>query len=221
MKSKLFLQLIICLLGIWMQICPLRAAVVPENEAVEWVNATGYKLIEALSQKDIMQKYQVLDEMFDQNIDTDYMARFVLGKYWRTLDADQQAEFTALFKRYAVSLYKGFPLDFDLQGLGFDVISTQTSGNYTDIVCRIDLPEKYRSDTLSSLPVAFKLSKTAGNIKIIDLKIQESSLLLTYRARFMKMIKDVDEDMTWFLEDFTDLTLSNEKNAALVLENLE
>ncbi|MBR1904408.1 MAG: hypothetical protein IJ824_04450, partial [Alphaproteobacteria bacterium] len=53
------------------------------------------------------------------------------------------------------------------------------------------------------------------HVQVRDLKVEESSLLLSYRDRFYKMIhEDSDDDMTWFLEDLTALTQdTEEKNA--------
>ena len=59
----------------------------------------------------------------------------------------------------------------------------------------------------------FKVAKTDGKIKIYDLKIGESSLILTYRNRFYTMMTEADEEVSWFLEDLETLTVSNEQNA--------
>lgn len=219
MKSKLFLQLIISFLFLTTAVLPCKAAAVAAGEAEAWVNQTGYRLIEALSDPNIETKHRVLDEMFENNVDTEYMARFVLSKYWKRLDDAQKETYLKLFKRYCLSLYKSYPLDFDLTGLDFDVVSSKAVGQYTDISCRVDLPEKFRTDSLKSINVTFKLSKDGDMIKIVDLKIGESSLLLTYRNRFVKMVQDVDEELDWFLEDLNDLTLSNEKNAEAMLNS--
>lgn len=219
MKSKIFLQLIILFLGFFAFISESKASVVPENEASQWVNDQGYKLIDALSNQDIELKHRVLDEMFETNLDTDYMAKFVVGKYWRMFTSEQRERYVDLFKRYALSIYKSYPLDFNLEGLNFSVLNTQDIGGYTDVSCFIKLPDQLTNGKIESITVVFKLTKTNGQIKIVDLKIAESSLLLTYRNRFTKMIKDSDEELDWFLDDLSDLTVSNEKNVELQLEN--
>ena len=48
---------------------------------------------------------------------------------------------------------------------------------------------------------------------IVDLILGESSLLTTYRTRFYDMIKSLDYEMSWFLEDFTDMVISAETTA--------
>ena len=213
MKSKIFLQLITALFVFWGFFNPAAAAPVRENEAVRWANATGYALIEALGNPDLEQKYAVLDKMFQDDVDTVHVARFVIGRYWRAMAPEQQRAYLKLFQRYVLSLYKNYPLDFETEGIDFVITAARVNGDYTDIFCNVKLPENMASENLNSVTLEFKVTKTAGKIKIVDLKIGESSLLLTYRTRFYAMIKDVDEDMDWFLEDLETLTVSNEKNA--------
>ena len=65
------------------------------------------------------------------------------------------------------------------------------------------------------IKVLFILTDANGHVQVRDLKVEESSLLLSYRDRFYKMIhEDSDDDMTWFLEDLTTVTQdTEEKNA--------
>lgn len=217
MKSKIFLQLITAVF-MFVSIIHLAAATpVPENEAVDWANTTGHKLIEALGNTDLEQKYAALDRMFEEDVDTQYLARFVIGKYWRTMDESQKEFYLQLFLRYILSLYKNYPLNFSTDNLDFTITSARINGDYTDVFCYVKLPEELSSEVFDSIGLEFKVTKNQEKIKIIDLKIGESSLLLTYRSRFYAMLKDVDEDISWFLEDLETLTVSNERNVA---ENL-
>lgn len=217
MKSKIFLQLITAVF-MFVSIIHLAAATpVPENEAVDWANTTGHKLIEALGNTDLEQKYAALDRMFEEDVDIQYLARFVIGKYWRTMDESQKEFYLQLFLRYILSLYKNYPLNFSTDNLDFTITSARINGDYTDVFCYVKLPEELSSEVFDSIGLEFKVTKNQEKIKIIDLKIGESSLLLTYRSRFYAMLKDVDEDISWFLEDLETLTVSNERNVA---ENL-
>ncbi len=213
MKSKIFLRLITALFVFFGVLKQTAAAPVPEEEAVTWANATGYALIEALGNQDMEQKYAVLDKMFQDDVDTDYVARFVIGRYWRAMTSEQQQAYLKLFQRYVLSLYKNYPLNFETEGIDFVITDARINGDYTDVFCNVKLPENMSSENLNSVTLEFKITQSNGRIKIVDLKIGESSLLLTYRTRFYTMIKDVDEDMGWFLEDLTTLTVSNENNA--------
>ncbi|MBE6451621.1 MAG: ABC transporter substrate-binding protein [Alphaproteobacteria bacterium] len=192
---------------------------VNESAAVSWVNVTGHKLIDALSSSDILSKYETLDKMFKQDVDTEHMARFVIGKYWKTMDSSQQQHYMELFSRYALSVYKNYPLDFDTKGLDFEVLSVKQNQKFTDVTCSVMLPEQFASENLKSINVKFKLTQNNQKIKIVDLIFGQSSLLSTYRSRFYAMVTDLDEDMGWFLEDFADLVVSSEKTAQEKADN--
>ena len=189
------------------------SAPVENDVAIAWVNETGHKLIDALSTDDIAHKYDTLDKMFQEDVDMDYISRFVIGKYWKAMDKEQQTEYVGLFSRYALSLYKGFPLKFDTKGLGFEVLSVQQHKKFTDVTCLIRLPEEMITEKIDSINVKFKLTQNNEKIMIVDLILGESSLLTTYRTRFYDMIKSLDYEMSWFLEDFTDMVISAETTA--------
>ena len=211
MKSKSLLKIILIALGLY--ITPVYASTIQHEEAVNWVNATGHKLINALSSDFIQDKYDILDEMFEEDVNTEYMARFVIGKYWNSMDEEQQETYLNLFNRYAVSLYKNYPLNFNVKGLDFEVISVKQVNKLTDVSCLIDLPDEYKTEAMQNINVKFRLNKDNGKIKIVDLIFAESSLLMAYRSRFYTMIHQLNEEMGWFLDDFYDLVKSSEANA--------
>ena len=149
--------------------------------------------------------------MFLNDIDLDYVGKFVVGKYWRQMSKEQQARYIPLFKRYSLSLYKGFPLNFDFD-IDFKVTNVKTEKNYTDINTLITLDgEQQNPQNQNSFLVSFRVHKVDGKLKIIDLKLAESSLILSYRGRFYEMIRELDDEMEWFLEDLETITVSAEQ----------
>lgn len=219
MNSKSLLKIFIGIFCFLLSVSLAYADSVNKNDAVSWINATGHKLIDALSSSDILSKYETLDKMFKEDVDTQYMARFVIGKYWKAMDNFQQKQYVDLFSRYALSVYKNYPINFDTKGLDFEILSVKQNQKFTDVTCSIQLPEQFESENLKSINVKFKLTQNNQKIKIVDLIFEQSSLLSTYRTRFYTMIADLDEEMSWFLEDFTDLVVSAEKTAQEKADN--
>ena len=213
MLRKNLIKIFLIIALICVSINPIKASIIEENEARLWVNNTGHKLIDALSSSDIQAKYQTLDTMFTEDVDTEYMARFVIGKYWKTMSQEEQNTFLDLFNRYAKSIYKNYPLNFDTKGLDFEVTSIKQNQKFTDVNCIVTLPEQFATETLKNINIKFKLTKTNNKIKIIDLTFAESGLLTTYRTRFYTMISNLDGEISWFLEDFNDMVISSEKTA--------
>ena len=186
-----------------------------EADVRNFLNEKGQKLIITLGSSDLEEKYDILDEMFENNVDVDYIARFVMGQYYRNMTDEQKKKYHELFKRYIVSLYKSYPLDFETKGLGFEISAVKKNGKYFDASTIVDLPEKYQTEAVKKVSVDFKLTENNGQFQLVDLKIGEVSMIVTLRNRFSNMIKEAEEEIDWFLEDFEDLTKSNEENVKL------
>ena len=217
MKSKIFLQLIIFCFACFVGVASAAEKISPK-EAEVWVNQKGKELLETFSLKDIRTKYAKLDDMFLNDVDLDYIGKFVVGKYWRQMSKEQQERYMPLFKRYSLSLYKGFPLNFNFD-INFKVTNIKTEKNYTDINTLITLDgEQQNPQNKNSFLVSFRVHKVDGKLKIIDLKLAESSLILSYRGRFYEMLRSVDDEIEWFLEDLEMITASAEAQNQMMLE---
>lgn len=207
MKSNYFLRLItlfVCLT------CALPAFADPlsEEEARVFGETKGRELLNTFAEKDLAVKYRKLDDLFLNYVDLDYISRFVVGKYWRRMTPEQQKKYQELFTRYALNTYKGFPLDF-ADNLDFEITGTRRDGQYVLVQTGID----YRGmdGNMTTVLVEFRVHKKDGRIMLTDIKVAESSLILSYRNRFYQMIAEVDEEMEWFLEDFELLADSSEQ----------
>lgn len=220
MKSKIFLQLIT--LSLCLIVCfKAQAETIASQEAKVWTESKGQELLETFGQTDLQKRYQALDKMFLEDIDLDYISKFVVGKYWRQMSEKQQMQYQQIFQRYALSIYKSFPLDFDTSQIRFSVVSVRIEPNYANVRTNIHLNRTANKNGLQDIGVEFRLNKTQGKLRIIDLKLGESSLILSYRSRFYEMIMQSDEDMGWFIEDLEMITQSTENQNLQKLKEQE
>lgn len=208
MKSNLFLRVIIFLFCLLTAYAP-RAEVIGAPEAEQWVQAKGQELIQTFGKTDVSQKYAALDEMLVNYIDLPYVSKFVMGRYWRQMSSEQQERYRQIFTRYALSIYKSFPLDFESNKLGFEIVQVRPEDNKTTVRTKINIQSG--TEQLPEIFVEFLLHRQNGAIQIIDLKLGESSLILSYRTRFYEMIAQNDDDIEWFLEDLNDITEAAER----------
>ena len=88
-------------------------------------------------------------------------------------------------------------------------MSATSDNNYTNVLANIKFSMGKEPMEVS---VSFRLHKVDDRIKIVDVKVAESSLLLSYRGKFYEMIAQNDEEIDWFLEDLNDKTVSMERN---------
>ena len=217
MKRNLFLQLIIFCFVLFLgaKVC---GASVSKVDAKAWVNDKGRELLDTFNEPNLAEKYRRLDKLFVEYVDLDYISKFVVGKYWRQMSPEQQKRYQEIFKRYALGVYKGFPLSFE-QKINFEVNSVQSEKDYTDVTTSIVLEEKKDNQQPQTFLVVFRLVVVEGGYKIIDLKFAESSLILSYRSRFYELFANDDGDIEWFLEDLENMAVSAEKANALRLKS--
>jgi ABC-type transporter MlaC component len=203
MKIKYFLQLIILFLSITLPLHPADAAL---NEAVarRWAENKGSEILQILAEPNSENKYAALDKILATDIDLDYAARFVVGKYWRMMNEEQQSQYVALFKRYVTALYKNYPLDIAADSVNFTIDKVLSQKDKMLVQCRISINTLQKEDgKITEFKVLFVLKENGNHIQVEDLKVEDSSLLLSFRERFYKMIhQDNDDEISWFLEDF-------------------
>jgi len=223
MKNKYFLQLII-LFFLAIVCLPVSAAEnIGADEARKWSVDKGEEIIKILASKDLAKKYSALDKIMNEDIDLENAARFTAGKYWRVMTAEQKEIYVPLFRRYLSGIYKSYPLDFKEGDLGFKVGKILPTKRGVDVQCFLDVAAIKELDSTvykDGFPVIFSLVKEKGRIKVEDLKVGESSLLLVLRGRLHKMIyEDSDGEISWFLEDFYAIVEDTEQINAQKLEN--
>lgn len=219
MKRNHFLQLIIfCFFAFYSAV----AAAVPVDKVVagKWAEEKGALLLKTFEEENVAEKYRKLDELFIKHVDLDYIGQFVAGKYWKRMSPVQQDKYQKLFKRYALGVYKGFPLSFKNK-IAFKVNNVVSDSNFTDVWTSIDIGAAEPGSAPTLINVAFRLHQKGGQPQIVDITLAESSLILSYRARFYKMIMDSDEDLEWFLEDLETSAVSTEKNNLFRLQQAQ
>ena len=126
------------------------------------------------------------------------------------MNAEQQEEYREIFKRYAMSIYKSFPLDFDTDRIHFEIVKVIPDNQKIIVRAKVNI-DTNEPEPMSDIFVDFVLKQKEEQFKIVDLKLGESSLILSYRSRFYEMIAQNDDDVTWFLEDLGDITEAAER----------
>ena len=197
MKSNFFLYFIL-FCGILLFSSAASAENIASKEAEKFAYDRGNELLSVFEIEDYEEKYEKLDNLLLQYVDLDYIAKFVMGKYWREMTDEQQKKYLELFKKYALNLYKGFPLDFK-DRVSFSILGSEKVNDDTLVMAEVVLKTQ---EEPAKINMVFRLNKTNGKILMRDIKLGENSLILVYRQRFQEMMKEADEDVDWFMEDF-------------------
>jgi phospholipid transport system substrate-binding protein len=121
-------------------------------------------------------------ELFRNDFDSPGIARFVLGRYWRTASPEEQKEFLKLFEDYVVYVYTARLSDFE--GEQFKVNGARTDQNAVIVSTDVITP-----GAPQPLKVDWRLVNGDGAYKIADVIIGGVSMLVTQRSEFASVIQ--------------------------------
>ena len=204
MKRNLFLQLITGGLLLLSSIC--HAENLTTAEALDFAKAQGQALLTTFQEPNLTLRFEKLDQLFLAYVDVNYISRFVAGRYWRQMNKDEQHKYQDLFLRYGLAYYKTLPLDY-AKNVDYQIKGAEADGDFVNVATNVKV---HLGEEDQVITLIFRLHKVEGVVKAVDVKIAESSLLLSYRSKFQEMIAKNDGEIEWFLEDFEDMVHSLE-----------
>ena len=180
MTRRLFLTIVALLIGS----APLATASnAVAADAGVFMNELWGRTVEVLSNKvPRAERLARFRELYQQNFDGPGIARFVLGRYWRSASEQEQQEYLKLFQDYVVFVYGTRLSDFNGERFKVRGSRTDESGTIvsTDIISQKgDAPIK----------VDWRLITDHGAFKINDVIIEGISMLVTQRSEFASVIQ--------------------------------
>ena len=176
------LALYLCALLLPAAFVVARAAeTVPGPAPQELIETTARKLLEALdadralAKRDPARVRQLVDEILLPHFDTDYSARLVLGKHWRTATEDQRKRFIDAFYKSLLRNYGSALAEFTadrMQVLPFrGDLSTGQATVRTEV----------KRSNGTRVPVNYTLRATPAGWKAWDVTIEGISYVRNFR----------------------------------------
>jgi len=121
-------------------------------------------------------------QLYLADFDGPGIARFVLGRYWRSASEQEQQEFLRLFEDYVVFVYGTRLSNFG--GETFKIRGSRTDESGTIVSTDIVSPN---GD--APIKVDWRLITDHGSFKINDVIIEGISMLVTQRSEFATVIQ--------------------------------
>lgn len=176
------------------------------SQVKEFVNDIGNKIIKTADDKklSVEQRKTKIIALIDGVIDADWIARFVLGKSYKTISDENKSTFTKLYREFMINTYG--PKFQNYNGKKFDVIDiAEQNGFY------IAKAEFLPKDSNTAISVSFRVKERGGKLVILDFIAEGVSLIETQRSEFNSAIsqKGIDD----FLKNLQERTekLKNQK----------
>jgi phospholipid transport system substrate-binding protein len=125
---------------------------------------------------------QLVEQIVLPHIDFESVSASVLGKYWRTADADQRRRFRAAFKSVLLSTYGIALVDNMDREIEYEPVRARPGA--TDVTVRTSIPQA----TDFPIPINYSMELIDGEWKVYDIEIDGLSVVLNYRTSFAKEI---------------------------------
>ena len=133
------------------------------------------------------ERRRILGPIIDKSLDVDGLAKFCLGRFWRTATPDQQQRYTAVFHQVLIGNI------------------TSKLGEYQDV--RLTIGRSKQQDDLDLVSssverpnnppttVDWVVADAAGNPKVIDVVAEGTSLRLTQRQDYASYLTHNNNDV--------------------------
>ncbi len=159
------------------------APIVNPADAVAFMNNLWDRAVEVLNNKtDPMIRQARFRELFHTDFDCPGLARFVLGRYWRSASEEEQQEFVKLFGDYVVFVYTA-----RLSNFGGEALKVRGSRSDGDGV--IVSTDVIGLGAASPLRIDWRLVTDNGAYKISDLIVEGISMAVTQRSEFASVVQ--------------------------------
>jgi phospholipid transport system substrate-binding protein len=132
-------------------------------------------------------------ELFEADFDGPGIARFVLGRYWRSASPQEQQEFLKLFDDYVVFVYGTRLANFN--GESFKVRGSRTDEGGVIVSSDVISPGGE-----APIKIDWRLVTDNGAFKINDIIIEGISMMVTQRSEFASVIQRHGGQVSGLLE---------------------
>src|SRR5271166_379378 len=147
------------------------------------INNLGNRALEVLGKNTTpAQRVARFHELFREEFDVPGIARFVLGRYWKTASPEQQDEFTKLFEDYIALVYSS-------QLSAYSGETLKVTGSRADAEGAIVASEIIRPAGTPPVKVEWHLADQHGTYKIRDVAVDGISMAVTQRSEFASVIQ--------------------------------
>ena len=159
-------------------------AEVNSKSAVEMVENLTKQGIEQIvnSTGSVEEKNAVFKKLFTENLDLDFIGKYVLGRYWRTATPQQKKEFINLYKEFNVKTWSKRFDEFKGKSFVFEGTTPSSNKNQIFVNTSVPMPEG------EPISVKWRVYERKGELKVIDIIIENVSLAQTARNEYTSFI---------------------------------
>lgn len=127
-------------------------------------------------------KMKSLNALFLKSVDTDWIGKFVLGKYWRTATKAQQDAYLEHYGGFLTKTYTKRFTEYSNEKVNISQVTTIGKDEY-------DAKLELISSDGPPVVMHFKMRKKSGAYKVFDILVEGVSLITTQRSEFGAVVE--------------------------------
>ena len=172
-------------------------AAVDHESAENFVKRITNQGIEELinSKVDANEKKARFTKLFNEDLDLDFIGKFVLGRYWKTATPQQRTEFINIYRKLNIQTWSERFGEF--KGKHFEVKGVEDSKSQDQVFVNTQVPMEEGAPAV----VKWRVKETNGRMKVVDIIIENVSLAQTARSEYTAYIKNSPEGINGLIKN--------------------
>lgn len=156
-----------------------------DKKAEQYIQTVGDKALGALDNDALSteQKMDILRRLFKQNLDFDWVGKFVMGRYWREATAEQKKDYLSAYQDFLTRHYTSRFSDYTS---GDFKITGSRKMDKGEAVVNMSILSENKSEP--PILIDYKVRKVGSRFKVFDIIVEGVSLLNTQRSEFTAVI---------------------------------
>ncbi len=146
------------------------------------LSSEALKIIQSKNSEQI--KMKKLEEKFNTAVDVNWMAKFAIAKFWKSMTDEQKKSYLEAYNHYLIKTYVPRFKEYNNQEI--KILSTKDMGNDQYIVSTQIISVK--GTEKNTINIGYRCKKSDGVFKIRDISGEDLSLLTTQRSEFSSVI---------------------------------
>jgi len=160
------------------------SAMATPEKAKDFIQGIGDKVIGIVATGNLSdaEKEKQLNRLFVETVDINWIAKFVVGRYWREASTEQQDQYIKFYNDFLIRSYVSKFRQYTDQKMVINKFTTEEEGKYTVETTIVDKEGK-------SYNVSYKAKKAEdGSFKIYDIVAEGVSMITTQRSEFASIL---------------------------------
>jgi phospholipid transport system substrate-binding protein len=168
-----------------------------ERKAEEFVRGVTENGIEQLINSNVSaeEKANRFAKLFNEDLDLDFIGKFVLGRYWKTATAQQRSDFIDVYRKLNTQTWSARFDDF--KGKHFEFMGTEPSKSNNQVFVNTQVPMSEGAPA----SVKWRVKETDGKYRIVDIIIENVSLAQTARSEYTSYIRQSPNGLDGLIAD--------------------